>query len=299
MQNRPESVYTTPAAVRRQLSVAIATNSDPAAQSAEYGEFLTFVEEYARQVSNAITNTYTDRTFVPYEATYNERVRDAAKSERLRYDRHYGEYVYRLPDDCLSVTSVTIAGTVLTSDQYQLSPSSAAVYDALRMDDVTLSSTDPFTDVISIEGTWGYHDNTYKRYTDTGTTIDANITDTTTTTVSVADASSLEVYEYILINSELMWITAIDTDTNDLTVERGVNGFTASTHTSGDTVRRFNVVADLRMAASRLVAYLWQHRNDLGDTVQITDANVVVSTNIPRIVQRILNRYARWNVGAI
>jgi hypothetical protein len=69
----------------------------------------------------------------------------------------------------------------------------------------------------------------------TSTTIDADIT-ASATTVSVADASAIAIYDYVKIANEAMFVTGIDTTTNDLTVVRGALSTTAATATSGATL---------------------------------------------------------------
>jgi len=80
----------------------------------------------------------------------------------------------------------------------------------------------------------------YIRSTINTTTLSADITDTVATTVNVVSAESTIpgiVGSYIRINDEIMLVLSRNVD--ELTVERGSLGTTASTHTSGDTVTKY------------------------------------------------------------
>ena len=56
----------------------------------------------------------------------------------------------------------------------------------------------------------------------------------TDTTLTVTDGSKFAVGQTVLIESEQLYVTAIST--NDLTVVRGINGTTASTHADGTDI---------------------------------------------------------------
>jgi hypothetical protein len=60
----------------------------------------------------------------------------------------------------------------------------------------------------------------------------SNAVDTTTTTLPVADASTIALGAILLIDSEQMQVTAIDTVHNTLTVVRGVKGTTPAAHSA-------------------------------------------------------------------
>lgn len=67
-------------------------------------------------------------------------------------------------------------------------------------------------------------------------TLGANIADTSTTSVTLTDASKLKPGDVIEVGTEYLWIGAVNTTTNVATgCIRGWGGTTAATHTSGDT----------------------------------------------------------------
>lgn len=75
------------------------------------------------------------------------------------------------------------------------------------------------------------------------TTTLAEDLDTTETAVDVTSAASLEVGQTILTDSEQMYITGISSAT--LTVDRGVNGTTAATHSNAAAVSRYRYPANV------------------------------------------------------
>jgi len=72
------------------------------------------------------------------------------------------------------------------------------------------------------------------------TTLGAAISDTTTTSVTLSSVDSLSVDDIIKVDSEVLRVTAIDTDTNIITVIRGRHGSTAATHSNGASVSKFD-----------------------------------------------------------
>ena len=72
------------------------------------------------------------------------------------------------------------------------------------------------------------------------TTLGAAISDTTTTSVTLSSVDSLSVDDIIKVDSEVLRVTAIDTDTNIITVIRGRHGSTAATHSDGASVSKFD-----------------------------------------------------------
>ena len=70
------------------------------------------------------------------------------------------------------------------------------------------------------------------------------ITDTTTTTIGYAndmfsteEEDALDAGAIIEINQELMFSKSLNTVTNEITVERGARGTTATTHDAGDVIK--------------------------------------------------------------
>jgi len=296
MQSRYESVFTTPQAVSDQLLKA--DTSTPQSVADEYDDYFALAKSYCFQISKIIEQT-TRRAFVPYRATKTTYTRQAFKEESLVYSD--GIYEFDLEDDLLAIDSITISSVVKTASEYHLADAMGSVngypYKQVQLDPSGLSLSTDFDDSIDIVGEWGTHDNVSDTYSNV-TTLIANLTDSQTTIdVTDGDGASYNVYDYIRINDELMFITAIATsgDPDVLTVERGVNGFTASAHTLGDQITRWNVVNDVKMLATRMVAYWYNKRNDVGEQVAVVNGAVITAQFSQALAQiasrRQRNRY--------
>lgn len=51
--------------------------------------------------------------------------------------------------------------------------------------------------------------------------------------------------------------------------------------------------ADISLSTTKLAAWLYQHRDDTGDSIQMADGSVVIPSNAPQFVLRTLSRYVR------
>ena len=117
------------------------------------------------------------------------------------------------------------------------------------------------------------------------------------TTITVADASRYEILQFLKIEDELLQVTARNTTTDVITVLRGVNGTTATAHTDY-TIMSVNVIPDVALAATRLVAWAYQKRNDLGDRVQLMDGSSAV-TEMPSFVRTIRDHRSRMKITSV
>jgi len=117
---------------------------------------------------------------------------------------------------------------------------------------------------VQIVGTWGYGNGISATPYIIDTTLSAAITTTTATTCAVTAVTNLSAGQTILIDSEQMYIYSISTLT--LTVERGVNGTTAATHsiTSPNYLYIYQYPADIRQACIDLGVAFYQNRAKQG-----------------------------------
>jgi predicted membrane-bound dolichyl-phosphate-mannose-protein mannosyltransferase len=76
--------------------------------------------------------------------------------------------------------------------------------------------------------------------TDTGTTTQQAIIDSTDNVIDVSDASVFSIGKTIKIDNEQMYVQSVNTELNQLTVERGYIGTTATSHTAQRTIYVFN-----------------------------------------------------------
>ena len=115
---------------------------------------------------------------------------------------------------------------------------------------------------VEIAGTWGYGDGISATPYIVDTTLTAAISSTTATTCTVTSVTNLSAGTTILIDTEQMYIYSIATLT--LTVERGVNGTTAATHTNSTSLYIYQYPADVRQACIDLGVAFYQLRAKKG-----------------------------------
>lgn len=241
------------------LDIGTTAQSVISKNSASANTFLkTLILDWSNQITEAAF-----RTFVPYDFTHYHDPADI---------RFYDDLILR--DDLLSVTTLTNGDdTTLLSTQYRLLE--RGIFPAWKIK--TLSSQSAgwvFNDgdsQIAILGTWGYNTRPASMWSDSGQVIPAgNLTDSATTLTLVTDVSGLETYQYIKVNSEYMFITAIDVDNVALTLERGVNGSTAAAHTSADVISTYVQTPEIRRECRRLVIRDYHLRGEVHQNVVAT-----------------------------
>lgn len=118
-----------------------------------------------------------------------------------------------------------------------------------------------------ISGIWGYHtDYAHAWIAVDALTADLDLTATTLTVADVdgenayAEAPRISAGHLLQIGSEWMDVVKTDPDTNGVTVVRGVNGSTAATHTTDDTVSVFLVDESIRRAVTRQSAFQYSRK---------------------------------------
>lgn len=108
-----------------------------------------------------------------------------------------------------------------------------------------------------VTGTWSYP---YRTRLLSVTTAEA--LDDSETEVDVSGLTGLSPGVTILVESEQMYITATtDSVADSITVERGVNGTTAATHTTAAAIRRYVYDASVHTLALRLAEKRWKARD--------------------------------------
>lgn len=261
-------------------------------------DFIAYVDSTIHAASMFISN-YCNRDFVAYYQDLTIYRSDNEWAKGWAYSpnalRFYLNHIENA--DLLEVESIAIGGTSLASNSYRLYPANALPAWQLMFDNsvVSLPTSTDFDTSIVIGGTFGYHNNVDQMYTEIETGI--TIADSTSTSITVADASLYRTWQYIKLEDELMQITEHNDDTNVLTVKRGVNGTTAVAHVSA-SVSVFNVVNDIRLACTRLVAWAYNNRTDLGTQLQLPDGSVV-RNQVPAFVMDTLDAHVRYMYGSV
>jgi len=174
------------------------------------------------------------------------------------------------------------------ANDFWLMPYNFAPKTILKLNEDTTKGLDAGQQTLSILAEWGYTSNTASV-----TTSDA-ITSTTATSASVTSATNLGPAQVILIDSEQLYITAISGNT--LTVERGVNGSTAATHSGGATVYRYDYPELVVQACLDLSKIVFRDR-DLGTATTIGSGDAAI-TSAEGEIQSILMTLAQYRVAA-
>jgi len=172
-----------------------------------------------------------------------------------------------LPEDCLSVSSLTVDrerdgtfdGETWTenSDFWLLPRDSFPKVELMRH--VSGDHLWPVWDQsIQVTGIWGYGDGqSASPWSESGVTIEVSAADDGTGTVSAE--GEIEVGQTIRLGDEQCYVTAASSDgSNTITMVRGVNGTTASSHAAGTEVYTAKYPARVRQECLRrsVIEYL-------------------------------------------
>ena len=274
---------TTPEAVARQLNTVNPSESgipaavlDPA--NGQYADFWSYVTDQCHAVSDEIMQLC-NRSFVPYVASYSWRYRDAI----------YLDGNLWLKEDLLVPTTFEIGGVTVDPVSYSGVPSDVLPYMYVDFDFSTVSGISTAWGAgYNFEGTWGYVENLSQAWV---TVIRAFTCTSSETVFPVLDANLFETLQYLRCESEMMQVVSRNTTDNEITVVRGVNGTSAASH-SAVPLQKFKVTSAIADAATRWVAYRYQRRTDVGQTVQLPDGSVVIA-NGPEGVAKTLAEYRR------
>jgi hypothetical protein len=111
-------------------------------------------------------------------------------------------------------------------------------------------------DAIAVSGHWCYHpewDNAWR----VADTLDTSI-NTSATSIATDNNNRLSAGMLLRIGTE--YLRVLDAHDDTATVERGVNGSTASTHLAGATIAYFAPAQVIHRVATRWTSYLWARR---------------------------------------
>lgn len=202
-------------------------------------------------VASRMIDRLTQRVFYAYDATLRAEVDDVQ--------------LLLLPDDLLALTTSELA-----DGSYELMPLNT--YPKTQV-----VSNGIGDDYVSFTGTWGYHTAPAVMWTSIGALagdINASIA-----TVTLGASASIGYPNLIKIDNEYMTVT--NESGADLTVERGANGSTAEAHTAGATVYRFVFDDRVVQACLTLALYLYETRDNFGETITGPGGTLTISKNLP------------------
>lgn len=204
------------------------------------------------------------RDFVPYDDTLTVYANERAWVDAWHYE--HGDYVFDLSKiqnrDLLSVTSITLDGAVLDANTYRIDTSEGYPSNKIILDSslVSLPTSSNFSTSIAIVGTWGYHENPNIMWKHSGDSVqNASEITSSGTSLLVTDGTLFETYQYLKIEDEYLFVTAITSNT--LTVERGVNGSIASAHANGVAIRSYQQTPSVAKSVKRMVIRAYLLRN--------------------------------------
>lgn len=273
------SAFCTLDSVIRQLSISTATDNDLATAidtliATVYSNQIVRLKALIYDVSENIA-TISGQQFIPYADTYTRTFQQIRANRELWSDSgiltwnlHHGY------DDLLSVDSLVWGDTTLTSSQYRVGDTQRTPVNYLQLDRdaVTVTSGSSFAEGVTLTGTWGYHEDTSAMWQDSGDTVQDNPMSGSATTLNVTSGLNFEIYQYIRIGSEYLFIA--DRSSNALTVERGVNGTTAAAHTNGTQIDRLQPYQTAAEATRRRVVYLYQNPSEQRRIVALPDGSI-------------------------
>lgn len=275
--------YTTVEQLLRQTEKAKASTNTDSVTLAQYNSFVAYVRDAIPSASRMIQR-YIGTSFVPYKADKTYYFRDIRSNGRWRSSQ--GRLTLYL-DDFLTVASgVTFNKTALSASDFREAP--APPYYRIEFNSqANLQWSGDFADGITVSGTWGYHPSIAQAYVSITADNAITVTDSATT-ITVADADAYETFQYIRIADEVLLITARDSNTNTLTVQRGANGTTATAHTN-EQIEIFQLMTDIAMATTRLVNFMYENRVSY-NIIQIGESTFTFD-KLPNFVKDTLNYY--------
>lgn len=217
------------------------------------------------------------------------------------------DVLYLPGDPLLQVVSIVDGeGTTLTpyvratqTGEYLLSGSTPYMQIALALDSGKRWDAyvgDP-RDAIVITGFWGYHSRWSEAWVSAMDTVQNNPLSASDTSLSVTDADGVDVFgmtprfspgQLLRIESEYVEVTAVNTNTNVVTIRRGMQGTTAAAHVQATPINWFQPEPVVQRAALRWAGYLYARRGGYEQVVYDGMKTVSFPKDAPGEVENIL-----------
>lgn len=260
-----QQVYTTIEA----LLLHLATGATPGLlyDSAKAAQNIDFLWQAIIEASAMVSNRL-ERRFTPY-----------LRTESIGIDALYDPRLLKLPDSALEVIGVTGGGGAPT---VMVAPGASSFL--LRTDaDWTLS----FRDRVEVEAVYGYHVNPAAAWQ----TVDASISFTANeVTKVVANASRYERGQLVRSDDEFMLITDIAINTNTLTLQRGINGTTATIHTD-KPLQVYQVMIDVAEITREIAAHLYKNRHKVAEVFSLPGGGTVQTGSLAEDIWTTIDVY--------
>lgn len=205
-----------------------------------------------------------------------------------------------LDNDLLALTTLTNGDATTVSASDLTLRGSRSPYWSIAPKDTssifwTYSSTGSREQVLSVLGTWGYHEQyTQRAWLQVGT-LSAAITDTTTLAFSATTGHSISAGNILRIDNELY--NVVTAATNTITpIVRGDNGSTAATHLNGAAIYAWQPMEGAKQSCLEIANSTYQKRfgRNTGESATITAAGVVLTpADIPATAKAFIASYVR------
>ena len=220
-----------------------------------------------------------------------------------------------LDEDLLEVTALTTQNGVqaitsadyylMTGDKYNRPP-----YDRIKLASdgtvTTFSYSGTPQQANAVAGYWGYHEHWADAWQDSLDTVESNPLSISATTITVNDVDGANLYglsprfmiqQLLKIESEWLFVTGKNTNTNALTVIRGVNGTVAAVHVQNTPIYIYQPMPEIIGAMEVLATYVYRRRESVGssdDQGAAANGVLVMPSKLPKDVTDMLDIYKRW-----
>lgn len=205
-----------------------------------------------------------------------------------------------LDNDLLELTTLTNGDlTVISSTDYTLLGNRAPFWSIAPKDTSsifwTYSAAGSREQVISVYGTWGFHEQYAQRAWLQVGTLSAAITDTTTLAFSATTGHTISAGNIVKIGTEIY--NVVTAGANTITpVKRGDNGSTAATHLISTVIYAWQPMEEARQSCIEIANSTYQKRfgRNTGESATITAAGVVLTPlDIPATAKAFIYAYVR------
>jgi hypothetical protein len=267
-----------------------------------YGMYLSYAA-FKRYRGIAVTETADDtriRLMCRYASAQWDRMtrRPCWPEKKTRYYDLMNSRYFTLDSDLLAITSLTDSSgnTLVEGTDVLAYPLSGPPYNRIEIkldSGESLNYSGTTQKAITLAGVWGWHDDWANAFEASGDTVlDTGGITAAATSITVSDADGADAWgvtprfdadTLLKIEDEYLWLTALSTSTNILTVVRGVNGSTAATHAKTTPIYVYKPPQDMAKHITRWVMFLYDQK-DTGqfETVVYPEAGVTrVPAGIP------------------
>lgn len=156
---------------------------------------------------------------------------------------------------------------------------------------------------ITVNGMWGYADYRYPTefWVDTFEVVPLGGMTNSQTTLTLSNVDDIDDYgrtrflenRILRVDSELMLVQSVNTTTNVITIKRGINGSTATTHLADAKIKSWRIIEDI-IEATLVVAKVWRESDiAAAGRLGVSDYSAGVEVDVPADALKIIKSYER------